>query len=158
LTQYASWEWIFYLVAIVSAVITVAAYFIIPVPKKPAAARNPAAKSITLDWFGAFLITTSLILLIFTLSQGNTGKHGWQKPYIPSLILVFVIMFMVFVAWEWWLENKTDREPLMRMSIWGHKGFTMSMIVTGFFWGSFNNYMVYATFLYAPPYTPTCIY
>ncbi|KAA8898254.1 major facilitator superfamily domain-containing protein [Sphaerosporella brunnea] len=147
LTQYASWKWIFYLVAIVSAVITVAAYFIIPRSKK-AANPDPTARKMTLDWFGALLITTSLILLIFTLSQGSTGHKGWEKPYIPSLVLVFVILFMIFVGWEWWLENKTEREPLMRMSIWCHTGFTMSMIVTGFFWASFNNYMVYATFFY----------
>jgi MFS family permease len=152
LTQYASWQWIFYLVAIVSAVITIAAYVVIPHAKNNATA-GLTAKSITLDWFGAFLITTSLILLIFALSQGNTGHNGWQKPYIPSLILVFVILFMTFVGWEWWLENKTEREPLMRMSIWSHTGFTMSMIVTGFFWASFNNYMVYATFLYVPSHT-----
>jgi predicted MFS family arabinose efflux permease len=142
-TQYASWKWIFHLVAIISLAITVIAYFIIPPP-----ATNRPKKNITLDYFGAFLITTSLILLIFTLSQGNSGAGGWHAPYIPSLILVCVILFMIFVGWEWWLEHKTQNEPLMRLSLWNHRGFTMSMIVTGFFWASFNNYMVYATFLY----------
>ncbi|KAI5852371.1 major facilitator superfamily domain-containing protein [Tricharina praecox] len=146
LTEYASWQWIFYLVAIVSAVVTAAAYFVIPVPKKSHSV-TPVERPM-LDYFGAFLITLSLVLLIFTLSQGNTGDDGWTKPYIPSLLLVFVILFMTFVAWEWWLENKTKLEPLMRMSIWSNRGFTVSMVVTGFFWAAFNNYMVYATFFY----------
>ncbi|KAF8533386.1 major facilitator superfamily domain-containing protein [Trichophaea hybrida] len=143
-TQYASWKWIFHLVAIVSIIISAVAFFIIPPPPP----ENPHKKKLTLDYFGAFLITTSLILLIFTLSQGNSGGKGWHAPYIPSLILVCVILFMTFVGWEWWLEHKTEKEPLMRLSLWNHRGFTMSMILTGFFWASFNNYMVYATFFY----------
>lgn len=150
MTQFGSWKWIFYLVAIVSTLVTVIAFFIIPAPAAVGTAANATArKKPSLDYLGAFLITTSLILLIFTLSQGNSGKAGWHAPYIPSLILVFVILFMLFVGWEWWLENKTQREPLMRLSIFSNTGFTMSMVVTGFFWASFNNYMVYATFLYA---------
>lgn len=146
LTQYATWQWIFYMVAIISMVVTVAAYFVIPRPR-----RNHSVTPVdrpTLDYFGALLITLSLVLLIFTLSQGNTGDDGWAKPYIPSLLLVCVILFMTFVGWEWWLENKTKLEPLMRMSIWSNRGFTVSMVVTGFFWASFNNYMIYATFFY----------
>jgi len=140
------------MVAIISMVVTVAAYFVIPRPR-----RNHSVTPVerpTLDYFGALLITLSLVLLIFTLSQGNTGDDGWAKPYIPSLMLVCVILFMTFVGWEWWLENKTKLEPLMRMSIWSNRGFTMSMIVTGFFWASFNNYMIYATFLYVPSSLP----
>jgi len=152
LTEYASWQWIFYIVAFMSAVVTAAAYFVIPCPKKSPSVTP--VKRPTLDCFGALLITLSLVLLIFALSQGNTGTDGWTKPYIPSLLLVFVILFMTFIAWEWWLENKTQLEPLMRISIWSNRGFSISMVVTGFFWASFNNYMIYSTFL-SVPYPPS---
>jgi hypothetical protein len=119
----------------------VIAFIVIPRPQ----ALN--SRSVKIDWIGAFLVTSSLVLLIFALSEGNSHVHGWAKPYIPPLIVAFALLFSAFLGWQWWLENRTDREPLMGLSIWHHKGFSISMAVAAFFWASFNNYMVYSTYL-----------
>jgi hypothetical protein len=30
------------------------------------------------DWVGAFLVTTGLVLLVFVLSQGSLAPNGWK--------------------------------------------------------------------------------
>ena len=33
-----------------------------------------------IDWLGAFLVTSGLILIIFALSQGKYALQGWATP------------------------------------------------------------------------------
>jgi hypothetical protein len=32
------------------------------------------------DWVGAFLVTSGLILLVFVLGQGEVAPDGWKTP------------------------------------------------------------------------------
>lgn len=145
LTQYANWHWIFYLIAIMSSVITFIALFVIPPPPV-----NPTttAKKLTLDWFGALLITAGLCLLIFSLSEGSTLTDGWrQSPMVPALFAVSIVLIVAFLYWEHYMETKTQLEPLMRISLFKNKKFSIALFITAFFWAAFSNFLVYATYL-----------
>jgi hypothetical protein len=100
------------------------------------------------DWIGAFLITSGLILIVFVLSDSPTARRGWRNPRrfifgirvfsrlnsynsysdIIVLLVAGIALVLLFVAWqyylEWRLENpdlprtRWTAPPLMKLSMW----------------------------------------
>jgi Na+/melibiose symporter-like transporter len=98
----------------------------------------------TVDWIGGTLITVGLITLLFVLSEANSV--GWSTPWIPSLIVVSILIIFAFGFWQHYLETKTQKRPLMKMSIFKNRKFMWANVLMALFFSSFNNYLVYATY------------
>jgi predicted MFS family arabinose efflux permease len=98
----------------------------------------------TVDWIGGTLITVGLIMLLFALSEGNVV--GWSTPWVPSLIVVSMAIIVVFGFWQHYLEKRTQKRPLMKMSIFKNRKFMWANVLMALFFSSFNNYLVYATY------------
>lgn len=142
--QYADWKWVFWVLSILAASVSIAGIFVIPLdPPKP----NPAttSKPPTIDYPGAFLITTGLLCLMFALTEGNVV--GWSTPYIPVLIVLSILLISTFVYWQHYLE-KRHRHPLMAVSIFRNPRFAAAQLIMLLFFASFNNYLIYATYYY----------
>ncbi|KAJ9098212.1 hypothetical protein QFC21_004541 [Naganishia friedmannii] len=87
--------------------------------------RRPAstAQSKKIDWLGGILLTAGFCLLFFCLSQALSEDKGWGTAYIIALLVVSVLFIGVAVAWQYYLEFKTDFPPILRMSILSmHRG------------------------------------
>ena len=140
--------------AITSAIIAAASILVIPPPPPKlqaadadgAAANRPRPSLASVDWIGGVLITVGLLALMFALTEGNVV--GWSTPYIPVLIVVSVILISVFVAWQWYLENKTTRAPLVKTSLFRNARFSAALVIMGLFFSSFNNFLVFATYFF----------
>ena len=145
ITQYASWKWVFGAVAILTALVAVAGIVFIPSPKPVPHQAGVSARA-SVDWIGAALITVGLLLLLFALTEGNVV--GWQTPWVPVLIVVSVILVVLFVAWQHYLEKKGARPPLMKVSIFRSARFSAAMGIMALVFSSFNCYVVYATYFY----------
>jgi Na+/melibiose symporter-like transporter len=119
-----------------------------PLSFTPSSALATKAKSkpASIDWLGAVLVTVGLLALLFALTEGNVV--GWSTPYIPALIVVSVVLIALFTVWQWHLERKGGRPPLMKVSIFRNKKFSAAMIIMMLFFSSFNGYLVYATYFY----------
>lgn len=139
-SQYLSWKWVFWIIGIVAAMGTAAGYFVVPMPPLQ---DEPSMRK-TVDWTGGTLITVGLIILLFALSEGNVV--GWKTPWVPTLIVVSLIIVGIFGYWQHYLETKTQRRPLMKMSIFKNKKFTWANVLMALFFSSFNNYLIYATY------------
>lgn len=98
----------------------------------------------TVDWVGGTLVTIGLVILLFALSEGNVV--GWHTPWVPTLIVVSLLVIAAFGFWQHHLETKTQKRPLMKMSIFKNRNFTWANVVMGLFFSSFNNYLVFATY------------
>jgi predicted MFS family arabinose efflux permease len=131
-----------------AGLISVAGVLFIPPP--PPGLRpvhdNLRAKTAAVDWIGATLITCGLLALMFALTEGNVV--GWTAPWIPVLIVVSVLIIVAFFFWQRYLENKTDRPPLVKVSIFNNWRFTSVMCIMGLFFGGFNNFLIYATYYF----------
>ncbi|KAF2130493.1 MFS general substrate transporter [Dothidotthia symphoricarpi CBS 119687] len=138
--EYLNWKWVFWIFGMVSAMCTVASYFVIPLPPIQ---DEPVMRN-TVDWIGGTLITVSLIILLFALSEGNVV--GWRTPWVPTLIIVSLLMVVAFGFWQHYLETKTQRRPLMKLSIFKNRKFTAANVVMALFFSSFNNYIIFATY------------
>jgi len=140
--QYASWKWIFWILAILAAIVTLAGFIIIPTPVVYGFQKQTKA---SVDWLGGTLVTVALLALLFAMTQGNVV--GWSTAYIPVLIVVFVILLAFFIVWQLYLETRTSRPPLIKVSIFKSVKVSAAMVIMALFFTSFNSYLIFATYL-----------
>ncbi|KAF2203352.1 MFS general substrate transporter [Delitschia confertaspora ATCC 74209] len=143
LGQYLDWRWVFWIFAILGGVVAVCGYFVIPVPPAP---EQPINMKTHVDWIGGIIVTIGLLVLLFALTEGNVV--GWSTPWVPTLIAVAVILIAIFVIWQWYLENKTERRPLMKVSIFKNSTFSAAMIIMLLVFASFSNYLIVTTYFF----------
>ncbi|KAF1964508.1 MFS general substrate transporter [Bimuria novae-zelandiae CBS 107.79] len=140
LGQYLEWKWVFWIFGILTAFVAVAAVYVIPPPPvKP----EPKVKK-AVDWIGGTIVTVGLIILLFALSEGNVV--GWTTPWIGMLIGISILFLAAFGFWQYWLETKTNRQPLMKVSMFSNVRFSAANIIMLLFFTSFNNFLIYATY------------
>lgn len=142
--EYLNWKWIFWILAIMAAMVTVAGIFVIPPPP----IKDPKGLKSQVDWIGGTLITTGLLALMFALTEGNVV--GWSTPWIPVLIVISVILIVCFSTWQWYLEkrSKSGWRPLMKISIFSNLRFSAAMLIMGLFFATFNDYLILVTYFY----------
>ncbi|KAM0722646.1 hypothetical protein Q7P37_002087 [Cladosporium fusiforme] len=141
--QYASWRWVLWILAILAAMVTVAGHFVIPTPKPQ---TQPLDLKNSVDWAGGATVTVAILVLLFALTEGNVV--GWATPWIPVLIILAFLLLAAFVIWQMYLEKKTTRRPLMKISIFKDVKVSAAMFTMMAFFGSFSNFLVFATFYY----------
>lgn len=149
IADFAHWRWVFGVKAILSAIITAAAIFVIPPTPKPSPSSSPnpsVAATHSVDWIGGFLITAGVFALLYALAEGNVV--GWHRPWIPVIIVVSVLIIAAFVLWQHHLERKARAPPLMKVSMFRNARFSAAMFIMALFFGSFNNFLVFATYFW----------
>ncbi|KDN43708.1 hypothetical protein RSAG8_05898, partial [Rhizoctonia solani AG-8 WAC10335] len=143
MTQYASVKWrgVFYVSAGIAALTIIAAAVGIH-KDKPSQEQDRRV-----DWIGAILSTTALVLLSFSLAQSSSAKDGWRTPYIPVVLVISLLLLGCFVYWEHYLETRTTRPPLMRLGLWTRaKGkFAAIQLVVFFDWSCFTTWQFFVT-------------
>ncbi|KAK9780907.1 putative Major facilitator superfamily (MFS) profile domain-containing protein [Seiridium cardinale] len=147
IASYANWKWVFGANAILAVAVTAAGVFLIP-PPPPETKAKKHGKSLarTVDWFGGFLITAGILCLLFALTEGNVV--GWKTVWIYLLIVIALLFIGIFVAWQWYQEKHTNRPPLMKVSLFRNKSFSVAMILMAVFFSTFNDFLIFATYFY----------
>lgn len=145
IASYAHWTWVFWALAILAAVVTVAGFFLIPPPPTTLHAQGVKVKA-TVDWLGALLITAGLLLMMTALTEGNVV--GWSTPWVPVLIVVAIILIALFVLWQWHLEKTGTRTPLVKVSVFRNRHFSAAMAIMALFFACFNNYLIFITYYF----------
>lgn len=118
LSSSLGWKYIFRLVVIVTALLAVTGWFVLPKDRLEGTTRA------RLDYAGAALSTAGLILLSFVLSSG--GVYGWSKPFIIALLIVSCAILVVFTLLEKYVKN-----PIMPLSLWKIRNFA-GLWIAGF--------------------------
>ncbi|CUA76093.1 putative MFS-type transporter C1683,03c [Schizosaccharomyces pombe 972h-] [Rhizoctonia solani] len=146
MTEYTSvaWRGVFYVSAGIAGVTMLAAALAIH-KDKPSTEKDRRV-----DWLGAALSTTALVLLTFSLAQSSSVKNGWRTPYIPVVLVVSVLLLCCFIGWEYYLETRTTRPPLMRLGLWTRaKGrFAAMQLIVFFDWACFTTWIFFVTLYY----------
>ncbi len=88
LTQYLNWRWNFFVNIPVGITVIVAAFRLLP-------AHAAEERVRTLDLPGAALITSALMLLVYTLSHAS--GWGWTAPVTMSLFALSAALLVAFV-------------------------------------------------------------
>ena len=141
--QYASWRWVLWILAILAALVTVAGHFVIP---KPKSRTEPMDLKNSVDWAGGATVTVAILVLLFALTEGNVV--GWATPWIPVLIILSFLLLAAFVLWQMYLEKKTSRRPLMKISMFKDPKISAAVVGMLTFFSAFSSYLVLATYFY----------
>jgi len=92
------------------------------------------------------LVTVGVLILLFALAEGNVV--GWSKPYIPVLIVVSILCIIAFVIWQLYQEKRTQRQPLMKITLFKRLKVSAAMLAMAVFFSAFNNYLIFSTYFY----------
>ncbi|ODM16820.1 hypothetical protein SI65_07785 [Aspergillus cristatus] len=130
LSSSLGWKYIFRLVVIVTALLAVTGWFVLPKDRLEGTTRA------RLDYAGAALSTAGLILLSFVLSSG--GVYGWSKPFIIALLIVSCAILVVFTLLEKYVKN-----PIMPLSLWKIRNFAGLWIAGFTVYGSYQTVIYY---------------
>lgn len=117
-TEALGWRYIFRIAVAATGPLCMVGWFYLPKDRREGSARP------SLDFLGAGLSTSGLILLSFVLSSG--GEYGWNKAFIIALLVSSVVMLGIFT----YVEKKV-RNPIMPLSLWKIKNFA-PLWITGF--------------------------
>ncbi|KAH0077051.1 major facilitator superfamily transporter, partial [Aureobasidium melanogenum] len=77
-----------------------------------------------LDPIGVVLTIAGVGMFCAALSSGDTAPHGWKTSYIIAMLIIGALLIVAFVFWELYYPH-----PLVPMSIWLDKNFSLLMVV-----------------------------
>jgi MFS family permease len=133
------WPWAFFSFAIALAATAVAAHFIIPDPprKLSVAGKSLREQLREMDWLGAVLGITALVLFNFAWNQAPIV--GWNQPYVIVTLILGVLLVPVF----FYVEARVSSNPLIPFDICNSEtAFVLGCIACG--WSSFGIWFYYA--------------
>jgi MFS family permease len=134
--QYFHWGWYFWIGAALAAIATLTSYFAIP-----SDATEKRKNGIKMDWAGAALIVTGLVLVVFAITDSSHAPKGWRTPYIPTLLVVGVLLLGGAVYVEGWVAEV----PLLPPDIFAVKSMTALNIGLMFNYGVLGIYLLYGS-------------
>ncbi|MFB7477142.1 MFS transporter [Kitasatospora sp. NPDC056184] len=102
ITQYLSWEWVFYVNIPVALGVLLATPAVMP--------AAPARRG-SVDWLGALTVTAGLAVSVYAVVRAP--ETGWGSASTWLALAGGALLILAFVA----LQAKR-REPLMRLGIW----------------------------------------
>ncbi|KAL2675980.1 major facilitator superfamily-domain-containing protein [Phyllosticta citricarpa] len=126
--QLFSWRASFWLLAIIFAVVTCIAIFVLP-PDQSAKLPLSRDSGKRLDIVGSGLTIAGIGMFSAALSLGSDSPQGWKTPYMLVLLILGVVLMITFVFWETYYTH-----PIMPMYIWKNRDFSIiiSMLMFGF--------------------------
>jgi EmrB/QacA subfamily drug resistance transporter len=117
LTQALSWHWIFFVNVPIGAATLALGRALIPADGELTRGR--------VDWFGAALVTASLMTAIYAIVQA--GSHGWTSGTVLEFGALAVALMAAFISFE-----RRISYPIMPLRILRVRGLASSSVVRGF--------------------------
>ncbi|KAF9509240.1 hypothetical protein BS47DRAFT_1349492 [Hydnum rufescens UP504] len=106
------------------------------------------------DWIGAALITSGLVLFTFAIGDGETAVRGWRTGYIIATLIVSLVLIAVFIYWGWVLDQEAAlpsgqsrrAQPLVSLKLFVRANGRLAVMQTMafFIWAGFCSWMFYA--------------
>ena len=136
IVDHLSYEWIFWMALIVTAIAIVCTVLFVP--------ESPIKVPSKIDWIGAALLGLGLGTLLLGISEGP--RWGWASARIAGLFAAGVVALVAWVRWELRVPVPlVDMRMMRRRAVW-------STNVAGFLvgWGMFGSFILIPQFVQAP--------
>jgi DHA2 family multidrug resistance protein len=119
-----SWHWIFFINLPIVALCSFVTY------RLTRRYETPTVKA-PIDYIGLVMLVVWVGAFQIMLDKGR--EEDWfSSPFIVTLAIVAGIGFIAFLIWE-----LTDRHPVVDLSVFRHRGFTVALITQSASYGSF---------------------
>ena len=123
-----AWRWIFLVNVPIGVASLVAALLLLHESRAPRAKR--------LDLVGVAIVSAGLGLLTYPLVEGRDA--GWPAWTFVALALALPVL-AGFVIFE---RRRQDRSPLMELSLFRHRPFTVGVLVSGLFFSAIPSFFL----------------
>ncbi|KAK3623630.1 hypothetical protein LTR56_021493 [Elasticomyces elasticus] len=134
--EYATWEWYFYIGAMLTFVTVCVAYF-----TTPNDFEEHKGNGVKMDWWGSLTTVVGLILLVFAITDSSHAPQGWATPYIyVTLILAAIALGAAYYVQGWVAE-----QPLLPFDVFRIKCMRPFIIGLLFTYGTLGIFLLYAT-------------
>jgi EmrB/QacA subfamily drug resistance transporter len=138
IVDHLSYEWIFWIALMVTAVAIVCTVLFVP--------ESPVKVPSKIDWVGAGLMSLGLAALLLGISQGPTW--GWTSGRVLGLFVMAVVALACWVRYE-----LTASHPLVDMRMMRIRGVWTTNLATVFIgFGMFGSFILIPQFVQAPPH------
>jgi EmrB/QacA subfamily drug resistance transporter len=124
LTEYAGWEWIFFVNVPVGVLAVAACLYIIPESRDVEATHK-------IDYPGVAFLSVALFALTLALVRGETV--GWSSLFITGLFATFAVFSVLFVLVERFVAYPLVDLRLMRSRVFSAANATVLLFGLGFF-------------------------
>jgi MFS family permease len=132
--QEVQWKWLFFFLALCGFVVYGAAILLVP-------EDEPQLPELAIDWFGAYLGVTGLILFNFSWNAAPLNDRRWEQPYVYIVLIISILHFAAFVTWE----AQFAKNPILPLSIFKAPSFAPLMLTLFLVFMSIGIYIWYAT-------------
>lgn len=111
-TDKVTWRWCFYINLLVGAVAMLGVYFLLQLPnqKLDKLEEGWLGKFKQFDPLGNLCFFPGVICLILALQWGGS-KYSWSNVRVVILLVISVVMFIVFIAIQFWKKEKATIPP-----------------------------------------------
>jgi MFS family permease len=137
--EYTTWAWYFWIGCILAATTGVTAYMTIPSDVQE---KRTASNKVKMDWLGAILIVTGLILFTFAIIDSSHAPNQWKTPYIYILFIVGSLLLLASA----YIETCIASQPLLPASLFRVPHMPALIIALFLTYGSLGIFLLYATF------------
>lgn len=134
--DYITWQWYFWIGAILTAVTTASSYFYIP-----SDVTQRRKQGVKMDYWGTFLIITGLVLTVYAITDSAHAPNGWATPYI----IVCLILGCLFIGAAIYVEGWVAGHPLLPFDVFNVPYMKAMSLSLFFFYGCLGVYMLYGT-------------
>ncbi|KAF2401229.1 membrane transporter, partial [Trichodelitschia bisporula] len=134
--QYATWGWYFWIGTILAVMTAVTSYYTIP-----SDTSERRALGVKMDWPGAIVIPSGLVLVVYAITDCAHAPQGWKTPYIYSLFAVGAVLLGLAVYLEGWVVE----QPLLPFDLFQVRYMKPLVFALFFFYGSLGISILYVT-------------
>jgi EmrB/QacA subfamily drug resistance transporter len=137
IVDHLSYEWIFWIAFIVTAIAVVCTLLFVP--------ESPIKVPAKIDWAGAALLSVGLGALLLGISEGP--RWGWTSAKTLGLFSASVVAFVAWVRFELRVPAPlVDMRMMRRRGVWTTN---LAGLLVGF--GMFGSFILIPQFVQAPP-------
>ncbi|KAG6807582.1 hypothetical protein H0H93_001419, partial [Arthromyces matolae] len=119
IAEKTSWKWCFWIIAMVVLPMVLVVFILSP---SPSSTRSTKEMYKNMDWIGLLLITASMVLFVFAVTEGNI--KGWNSKEVLPPLIISVLLLPLFVYVE-----SLAKDPLIPSWIWTLPTFTPLFVI-----------------------------
>ncbi|KAF2688368.1 MFS general substrate transporter [Lentithecium fluviatile CBS 122367] len=109
-TDYVSWRWCFYINLPIGALAAAMLVFVLRLPAPPKHSKTWSQLLWSLDLVGQLLFLPSITCILIALQWAGT-TYAWSSARIIALLVVFIVLFIAFVANELYMGDEATVPP-----------------------------------------------
>ncbi|KAL8903784.1 MAG: hypothetical protein Q9207_003708 [Kuettlingeria erythrocarpa] len=134
--QYLRSGWYFWIGALLLSTITLAAILTVPNDF-----QEHKQMRVDMDWLGAALIVSGLILVVFAVTDAAGAHHGWRTPYVCGLFVLGCILLALAV----YVEGYVAKNPLLPFDLFRIPYINPLFVALFFSYGCLGIFLLYGT-------------